>query len=87
MKRSIMAGVLALAMLAMAGCAGQGQEQSQSQWLGKSRSDLSAAMGEPKSAVPLPDTGGEMMFYSYQGHHYVFETGADGKIEKAVEVR
>jgi hypothetical protein len=87
MKRSIMAGVLAFAMLAMAGCAGQQQDQSQRQWIGKSRSDLSAAMGDPKSAVPLPDTGGEMMFYAYQGHHYVFETDSAGKIEKALEVR
>ncbi|MFZ1887367.1 MAG: hypothetical protein WAU33_04995 [Candidatus Binataceae bacterium] len=86
MKRSIMTGMLALAMLAMAGCA-TSQEQSQSEWIGKTRSDLAAEMGDPKGAVPMTDTGGEMLFYAYQGHHYVFETDADGKIEKAVEVR
>ncbi|MHB8381578.1 MAG: hypothetical protein ACYDC3_04460 [Candidatus Binataceae bacterium] len=85
MKRSIMAGVLALTMLAMAGCAGQ--EQSETQWIGKTRSDLVATMGEPKSAVPMTDTGGEMLFYAYNGHHYVFELNPDGKINKAVQTR
>ncbi|MGH7780653.1 MAG: hypothetical protein ACREQR_12580 [Candidatus Binataceae bacterium] len=86
MKRWIKAGVLTFAMLAIAGCAAS-QEQSQSEWLGKTRGDLAAKMGEPKSAVPLTDTGGEMLFYSYGGHHYVFETAPDGNVDKAVEVR
>ncbi|HUY38043.1 MAG TPA: hypothetical protein VMV13_04400 [Candidatus Binataceae bacterium] len=86
MKRVIIAGVLGFAMLAMTGCASS-REQSQSEWIGKTRSDLSSEMGDPKGAVPMTDTGGEMLFYSYQGHHYVFETDADGKIDSATQVR
>jgi hypothetical protein len=44
-------------------------------------------MGQPKEAVPMTDTGGEMLYYSYEGHHYVFETGPDGKISSAVQTR
>ncbi|MGC1677551.1 MAG: hypothetical protein WA740_08460 [Candidatus Binataceae bacterium] len=86
MKGTIMTGVLALAMLATAGCASS-QEQSQSEWIGKTRSDLAAQMGDPKGAVPMTDTGGEMLFYSYQGHHFVFETNAKGRIDRATQVK
>jgi hypothetical protein len=57
------------------------------QWIGKSRVDLANQMGQPKEAVPMTDTGGEMLFYSYEGHHYVFETGPDGSIISAVQTR
>jgi hypothetical protein len=41
-------------------------------------------MGEPKRAIPMTDTGGEMLFYSYQGHHYVLETNPLGVVDAAV---
>jgi hypothetical protein len=44
-------------------------------------------MGQPKEAVPMTDTGGEMLYYSYEGHHYVFETDPLGKITSAVQTR
>ena len=57
------------------------------QWIGKDRVQLANQMGQPHQAVAFPDTGGEMLFYGYEGHHYVFETNADGKIISAVQTR
>jgi threonine dehydrogenase-like Zn-dependent dehydrogenase len=94
MKRLIAGGALAgaLAMLA-AGCSNlittpsQESRSAAAQWIGKNRVDLANQMGQPKEAVPMTDTGGEMLFYSYEGHHYVFETGPDGSIISAVQTR
>jgi len=56
-------------------------------WIGKDRVQLANQMGQPKEAVPMTDTGGEMLYYSYEGHHYVFETDPEGKITSAVRTR
>ena len=75
--------------LAAAACTTPSQESRSavSQWIGKDRVSLANQMGQPKEAVPMTDTGGEMLFYSYEGHHYVFETGPDGLISSAVQTR
>ena len=62
-------------------------ESSQAQWIGRNRVELAHQMGQPKEAVPMTDTGGEMLFYSYEGHHYVFETDPHGNITAAVQTR
>jgi hypothetical protein len=54
------------------------------QFLGKDRVQITKIMGEPKGAIPMTDTGGEMLFYSYQGHHYVLETNPLGVVDAAV---
>ena len=93
MKRTIGAGLLAIGLAMMAGgCALQEAEQEESrkaaaQYLGKDRTQLARIMGQPKQAVPLTDTGGEMLFYSYEGHHYVFEVDSLGVIDSAVRTR
>jgi hypothetical protein len=90
MKRFIATGALAVGLaLAMAACTTPAQESRSavSQWIGKDRVSLANQMGQPKEAVPMTDTGGEMLFYSYEGHHYVFETGPDGLINSAVQTR
>jgi hypothetical protein len=43
--------------------------------------------GQPKEAVSLTDTGGEMLYYSYAGHHYGFETDPQGNIISALHPR
>ena len=94
MKRFIAAGALALGLAVTLGACSNmvtpPSEESRSavaQWIGKDRVTLAKQMGQPKEAVPMTDTGGEMLFYSYEGHHYVFETGPDGLINSAVQVR
>ena len=76
-------------MLAAAACTMPAQESRSAvaQWIGKDRVQLANQMGQPKEAVPMTDTGGEMLFYSYEGHHYVFETGPDGLITSAVQTK
>ena len=82
---------MAALLMTAAGCSyfqgATAPESSLPQWIGKNRTDLAQQMGQPKEAVPMSDTGGEMLFYGYEGHHYVFETGADGKINSAVQTR
>ena len=81
---------LALAVGACSNLITPPSEESRSaaaQWIGKDRVQLANQMGQPKEAVPMTDTGGEMLYYSYEGHHYVFETNPDGKIMSAVQTR
>lgn len=85
MRTHITLVTLAFALAALSSCAPR--EQLETEWIGKTRNDLTAAYGQPRGAVAEGDTGGEELFYSYQGHHYVFETGPDGKITRAVEVK
>ena len=86
MKRMILSVVLAIGMLIVAaGCAEQESRKAAAQWIGKDRADLDRAMGAPRESVPLTDTGGVMLVYTYQGHHYVFETSPQGVITSAVE--
>ncbi|MGO9606813.1 MAG: hypothetical protein ACLQAT_26055 [Candidatus Binataceae bacterium] len=88
MKRLITTGALAIGLMVIAaGCTAQESRSAASQWIGKDRTQLATQMGQPKEAVPMTDTGGEMLFYSYEGHHYVFETGPDGLIQSAVQTR
>ena len=88
MKRLNTIGAVALGLAVfVGGCSMPAQENTLSQWIGKNRTDLAAQMGQPKEAVPMTDTGGEMLFYGYQGHHYVFEVGPDGNITNAVQTR
>ena len=90
MKRFFAITIVAIAT--MGGCALQQAEQDEhrkpvAQWIGKDRVQLADAMGQPIEAYPMRETGGEMLFYSHGGHHYVFETGPDGLIESAVQTR
>jgi hypothetical protein len=85
MNRSITTGLLALGLLALAaGCVEQESRRAASEWIGKDRVELANVMGPPRQAVPMTDTGGEMLFYSYQGHHYIFETNPQGVIHSGV---
>lgn len=54
------------------------------EWSGKDRVQLAQQMGAPRQALPMTDTGGEDLFYSFQGHRYYFQTNAQGLIETAV---
>jgi hypothetical protein len=94
MKRFITAGAMAMGLVVtLSACSSMittPSEESRSdvaQWIGKDRVQLANQMGQPKEAVPLTDTGGEMLYYSYEGHHYVFETDPEGKISSAVQTR
>jgi hypothetical protein len=94
MKRLITLGALAMGLaVAVAACSNAittPSEESRSavaEWKGRNRVELAQLMGQPKEAVPFPDTGGEMLFYSYEGHHYVFETDPQGNITSAVQTR
>jgi hypothetical protein len=58
--------------------------EAAAQFLGKDRVQITKILGEPKGAIPMTDTGGEMLFYSYQGHHYVLETNPLGVVDAAV---
>jgi hypothetical protein len=94
MKRLITIGAAAMGLVVSLGACGNTfttpSEESRgavAQWIGKDRVQLANQMGQPKEAVPLTDTGGEMLYYSYEGHHYVFETDPEGKISSAVQTR
>ncbi|HXK06923.1 MAG TPA: hypothetical protein VMS37_31300 [Verrucomicrobiae bacterium] len=94
MKRLITVGTLAMGLVLSVGACSNlftpPADESRSavaQWIGKDRVQLANQMGQPKEAVPMTDTGGEMLYYSYEGHHYVFETDPDGKISSAVQTR
>jgi hypothetical protein len=93
MKRLITAGVALGLVVTLGACSNAittPSEESRSavaMWKGKNRVELANQMGQPKEAVPLTDTGGEMLYYSYEGHHYVFETDPQGNIISAVQTR
>jgi hypothetical protein len=55
------------------------------QWIGKTVPELTAKLGQPTSSQPLLQTTGQLIMYAHPGQpHYVFETGANGKIVSAV---
>lgn len=91
MKRLITAWVALGLVVTLGACSNAittPSEESRSavaQWKGRNRVELTQQMGQPKEAVPLTDTGGEMLYYSYEGHHYVFETDPQGNIISAVQ--
>jgi len=66
------------------GCTAQESRKAAAEWIGKDRVQLAREMGQPINAIPMTDTGGEELFYTYQGHHYYFQTNAQGLIETAV---
>ncbi len=58
---------------------------SAKEWIGKSLSELTTKLGQPTSVQPLLETTGQLIVYAQPGQpHYVFETGANGKIVSAV---
>jgi hypothetical protein len=78
-------GILAVIMsMACVSCVQQESRRAAAEWIGKDRVQLAQTMGQPKQAVPMTDTGGEELFYSYQGHHYYFQTNAQGLVQTAV---
>jgi hypothetical protein len=95
MKRLITAGAaLAMGLVVTLGACSRTfttpSEESRgavAQWIGRNRAELVHQMGQPKEAVPMTDIGGEMLYYSYEGHHYVFETDPQGNITSAVQTR
>jgi|SRR5579875_2395509 len=55
------------------------------QWIGKTVPELTAKLGQPTSSQPMLQTTGQLIMYAHPGQpHYVFETGANGKIVSAV---
>jgi hypothetical protein len=62
----------------------QESRSAAAEWIGKNRVQLAQQMGAPRQAVPMTDTGGGELFYSFQGHHCYFQTNAQGLIETAV---
>ncbi len=64
------------------------QQAEASEWIGKNRAEVVQRLGEPSQAVPLIETGGEMLIYAHRGQtHYVFETAPGGVIDKAAVVK
>ncbi len=83
-------GALAAVLLgaALAGCAAQPSNAAASEWIGKRRHEVLDKLGEPTSATPLIETGGELLIYAKSGQpHYAFETGPDGRVVKAAELK
>jgi hypothetical protein len=79
---------IAAILVLLVGCAPEQTSSARSEWIGKRRHDLIAALGEPTSATPLIQTGGELIIYAKSGQpHYAFETGPDGKVVKAAEMK
>jgi hypothetical protein len=59
-----------------------------SYFMGKYRGEVVKRLGEPTEAIPLIETGGELLIYAHPGQtHYVFETAPGGIIDKAVVVK
>jgi hypothetical protein len=86
MKGMTKAGMLGIGLLTLAaGCTSQESRKAASEWIGKDRIELARVMGQPHQAVPMTDTGGEMLFYGYQGHRYIFEVDPSGVITSAVQ--
>jgi hypothetical protein len=61
------------------------QEKRLPEWIGKDRRELVAKMGEPAFAVPM-ESGGEELYFSYQGHKYYFETDDKRQVKTAVQL-
>lgn len=91
MKLAVVIETLALFVATIAtGCVLEQAEQEESrkaaaQFLGEDRVQITKIMGEPKGAIPMTDTGGEMLFYTYEGHHYIFETSPSGVVSSGVQ--
>jgi len=91
MKGFIPAGALAMGVMVTLGACGPHQpwvttssESSHAQWIGHNRVELVHQMGQPKETVPKTE-GGEMLYYPWEGHQYVFETDRQGNIISAMQ--
>ena len=85
MKAMTKAGIFGIVLLTLAaGCVSQESRRAASQWVGKDRVEVEKALGPAHQAVPMTDTGGEMLFYTYEGHHYILETSPSGVVSSAV---
>lgn len=84
MKFLAIGTMAAILLTTCVGCVEQESRRAAAEWIGKDRVQLAQQMGAPRQAVPMTDTGGEELFYSFQGHHYYFQTNAQGLIETAV---
>ncbi len=59
-----------------------------SKWVGMTRAELFKKLGKPSQIVEYPDTGGQLLVYHLpDGRHYVFETGANGRVARAAQLR
>ncbi len=73
---------------ALTACTTRQSSAGASEWIGKHRHEVVAALGQPTSATPLIETGGELLIYAKSGQpHYAFETGPNGKVVKATELK
>jgi hypothetical protein len=91
MRRTLnsLVAVAALAA-ALSGCAAEQSTSGSaaSVWIGKRRHEVVEALGQPTSATPLIETGGEVLIYAKSGQpHYAFETGPDGTVVSAAELK
>jgi hypothetical protein len=84
MKYLAIGTIAAIVVTTCAGCVEQESRSAAAEWIGKDRVQLAQQMGAPRLAVPMTDTGGEELFYSFQGHHYYFQTNPQGLIDSAV---
>lgn len=85
MKPLTIAAIAVLLLTVIGGCTAQESRRAAAQWIGKNRAELDQQMGPPRQAVPMTDTGGTELFYTYEGHHYYFQTNAKGVVETAVK--
>ena len=61
------------------------QEKRLPEWIGKDRKELVAKLGELTLAVPM-ESGGEELYFSYQGHKYYFQTDFKRDVKTAVQL-
>lgn len=61
------------------------QEKRLPEWIGKDRKELVEKLGEPTLAVPM-ESGGEELYFSYQGHKYYFQTDFKRDVKTAVQL-
>ncbi|HEY2484517.1 MAG TPA: hypothetical protein VGI36_05180 [Candidatus Binataceae bacterium] len=86
MRPTIKAGMLGLGLINACGrmCfAGEPQVGFRMGW--KRSNGTGQDDGAAHQAVPMTDTGGEMLFYTYEGHHYIFETSPSGVVSSGVQ--
>jgi hypothetical protein len=61
------------------------QEKRLPEWIGKDHKELVEKLGEPTLAVPM-ESGGEELYFSYQGHKYYFQTDFKRDVKTAVQL-
>ncbi len=91
----ILLAVIALMFATTMGCSAMqsvpetsAEQAEASEWIGKNRAEIVKKLGAPTAAIPLIETGGELIIYAHRGQtHYVFETAPGGVIDKAAVVK